>query len=505
MIRLLVAALVMAVLSPARGQVEFTDLYPQHTITEVQPMTGLVFWHNSGNHNTDVISLEFSYMLFDEVVQDSGVYNWDAVDAKLEAIAGRKHQAIFRFRYVYPGYETSVPDYILNRDDYHETVGNSEGKVTHFPDWTNEELKRFTLEFYTRFAERYGEDPRLAFIQVGFGLWAEYHIYDGPFTLGVTFPGKEFQEAFFHHLDTTFVHIPWSISVDAADDTYTPFVAKPELKEIRFGVFDDSFMHQYHSNWNEPNWNFFGRERYRTSPAGGEFSYYSNYDQAHVLDWPNGPYGTSFEKWAGDFHISYIMGNDQPRYQTMERIKEASMATGYRFKIVSLKTAVDTSVFEITNYGVAPIYYDAFIAVNGTRSPQSLKLLAPGDTLTCSVSADARDAAITIECDKLVPGQQIQFYGTQELPVVTVQDHRIGNGPLLYPNPVSRGGMVYLEGSPEGKALEYRVYDTLGKLALSGMTVPGQEAIPTGGLDGGIYFLRILGPQAISVNRFLVL
>ena len=28
------------------------------------------------------------------------------------------------------------------------------------------------------FAARYDDDPRIAFLQVGFGLWGEYHIYD---------------------------------------------------------------------------------------------------------------------------------------------------------------------------------------------------------------------------------------------------------------------------------------------------------------------------------------
>jgi len=169
--RLTIITLIFMVMATLYSQ-EFTDLFPDDVITDVQPMTGMVYWDNSGDHQTDVISLEFSYMLFDHVVKDSGVYNWDEVESKLNAIASRNHQAIFRFRYVYPGYETSVPDYILQRDDYHETVGKSEGKETHFPDWTNEELKRFTLEFYTRFAQRYDHDPRLAFIQVGFGLWA---------------------------------------------------------------------------------------------------------------------------------------------------------------------------------------------------------------------------------------------------------------------------------------------------------------------------------------------
>ena len=198
-IYLLLNLLLLFTVGTLRGQNNWRTVSVYSEITDVQPMTGIVFWNNSSRNNTDAISLEFSYMLFNQVVSDSGVYNWEEVDNKLSDIASRRHHAIFRFRYVYPGFETAVPDYIKNKADYKETVGKSEGKTTYFPDWTNEELKRFTLEFYTKFAERYDSDPRLAFIEVGFGLWAEYHIYSGPFILGVTFPGKEFQIKNFKH------------------------------------------------------------------------------------------------------------------------------------------------------------------------------------------------------------------------------------------------------------------------------------------------------------------
>jgi hypothetical protein len=504
-LKYLLSALFIVATLHIYSQVELKDIFLDNTITKVQPMTGIVFWDNSGDKNTDVISLEFSYMLYNKVVKDSGIYNWDIVENKLNAIAGRKHQVIFRFRYVYPGYETSVPEYILNREDYNETVGESEGKVTHFPDWTNEELKRFTLEFYTKFAERYDDDPRLAFIQVGFGLWAEYHIYDGPFILGKTFPSKEFQEEFFHHLDASFNNIPWSISIDAADDTYTPFAAKPELKNIKFGLFDDSFMHKNHSGYNTSCWNFFDRTRYKTSPAGGEFSYYSSYDQTHVLDFPDGPYGKPYETFANDFHITYMIGNDQPDYQTMERIKEASMASGYKFKIVRLQTASDTSVFEIMNYGVAPIYYDAYISVNGIRSPESLKLLAPGETKTYSVSAGAENAEITIECDKLVEGQEIQFYGTQELPVSLKDNFKQNSAGLLYPNPAIRGDIVYVTGNKKGELIKYSVYDGLGKLEMSNRSNLEAFIIDTGNLKKGLYFLKIENKDKIKTTKFLVL
>ena len=379
-------------------------------IENVQPMTGIVFWQGS-NTKTDAISMEFSYMLFNQIVKDSGIYNWHAVEQKLKDISSRNHQAIFRFRYTYVGEKTSVPAYIKKRSDYLETEGISEGQKTWFPDWTNSELQRFSLEFYTKFAEKYDHDPRIAFIQVGFGLWGEYHIYDGPFILGKTFPSREFQEDFLKHLSTVWIETPWSISIDAADNTYSPFADKPALLKLKFGNFDDSFMSQDHGGYNETSWNFFGKDRYKTSPAGGEFNYYTDYDQKHVLDYPNGSHGKSFESEASKFQITYMTGNDQPEYQSMERIKQASMATGYKFKIVSAKSSHKATVIEIRNIGVAPIYYDAYPAVNGVRSDKSLKYLAPGETKDFEIPAGGDKLLFSIECDRLVKGQSIDFEG----------------------------------------------------------------------------------------------
>jgi hypothetical protein len=109
-----------------------------------------------------------------------------------------------------------VPEYIKNISTYNETEGVSEGETTWFPDWTSNVLQGFVLDFYTAFASRYDNDPRLAFLQVGFGLCGEYHIYDGPMVLGSTFPLKEFQGLFIEHMASAFHSLKWSISIDAA-------------------------------------------------------------------------------------------------------------------------------------------------------------------------------------------------------------------------------------------------------------------------------------------------
>lgn len=490
------------------GFVGITKLFPQETgykdialytsITHVQPMTGIVLWsNNTPVNNTNSISLEFSYMLFNSVVSDSGVYNWTAVDDKLNDIASRKHQAIFRFRYVYPGQQTSVPDYIKNLPDYLETNGNSEGKSTWFPDWENSELQRFTLEFYQKFAERYDNDPRLAFIQVGFGLWGEYHIYDGPFILGKTFPSKEFQESFFHHLDTVFKNTPWSISIDAASDTYSPFSAKPALKDIKFGLFDDSFMHEEHSTYpgeyNMQSWLFFGQDRYKINPAGGEFSYYTDYDQEHVLD-PQGPYGRTFEDFAGQYHITYMIGNDQPDYQTMQRIKEAGIACGYRFKITSFKASSDSSIVEVTNTGIAPIYYDAFITVNGVRAEGSLKGLLNGETRVFKIPSGGDNPVLTIESDRLVPGQKIQYQGTVNTSLNDVFDKQ--EKPIVYK---SGDKIVVVNDSPDLPTLSLITMD--GRILIHEIK---SNTIDYSPCKKGVYLLKISYKDKSCVVKVLI-
>jgi len=469
---------------------EFSDIQIDSEITEVQPMTGIVLWTTSSHKNTDAISLEYSYMLFNEVVDENGDYDWQAVEDKLDDVTSRNHQAIFRFRYVYPGYETSVPDYIKNLPDYTETEGQSEGQTTWFPDWTHSELKNFTLEFYENFADKYDKDPRLAFVQVGFGLWAEYHIYDGPFILGETFPSKEFQTSFFEHLDTTFKETHFSISIDAADDTYSPFSANDDLKNIHFGLFDDSFMCEDHSGYNTSNWNFFDRDRYQHSPAGGEFSYYTDHDQQHVLD-PTGNFGTSYEGFAENFHISYMIGNDQPDYQTMERIKEASMASGYKFKLVSCKTSADSSKIEVKNVGIAPIYYDAYIAVNGVKANETLKFLQPGETKLYKIASGGSNPQITIECNRLVPSQEIQFEGTEDN-TTSIKKNKALTNVELFPSVLNRGEIlnIRINDYPENM-LNINIYDISGKNVYSKQLNPNSLSLNTGSFTNGIYILKV--------------
>jgi len=180
---------------------EFKAIPFQSKIENVQPMTGIVMWGDSKNSHSDAIQLEFSYLKYSDVVKGKDRYDWKVVEKILNRAKARKHQAVLRFWDTYPGKPSGMPAYFKNEPGYKMLTAESENRDTGFPDWSHAEPKKFVLEFYEKFAERYDNDPRLAFLEVGFGLWAEYHIYSGPEIPGKTFPGRTFQATFVQHMD----------------------------------------------------------------------------------------------------------------------------------------------------------------------------------------------------------------------------------------------------------------------------------------------------------------
>ena len=416
----------------------------QKSITHPQPMTGLVLWPEEAEERNQeygaTIQLEFSYCLPCKVVTGCAAdgtiqYDWSWFDNLLADVASRGHQLVARFRYEYPsGIDvdgqkgtTAVPDYIKQRSDYHETYASNAGGdgPTYYADWSCEELRRFTLQFYTDFAQRYAADNRLAFLEVGFGHWSEYHIYGTELELGTNFPSKDFQKQFFVHMSQVMTAIPWLVSIDAADDEYSPVVDDDEMMALRFGLFDDSFMHKNHEigskdGYNEECWNAIGQgTRWQTGVCGGEISYYSSKDQKNFLD-PNGLYGHTWPEQAAKYHITFMIANDAPRggVATPERFRDGSMATGYRFAITACETDGQSTRICITNRGIAPIYRDAWVAVGAVRSEQSLLGLLPGQELTITVAAPIETAAdgspldgskVSIVSDAILPAQSIEY------------------------------------------------------------------------------------------------
>jgi len=448
-------------------------------IETLEPMKGIVFWPDQAKSQKNLqsaISLEFSYCLPCAVVTgktgDKINYDWSSFEKLLDDIKSRGHQAIVRFRIEYPSATitnapnctegvkgaTAVPSYFLANSNYQETFSENPGGdgPTFYADWSSTALQSFYKQFYADFAAKYDKDPRIAFVQAGFGHWAEYHIYGTKLKLGTNFPSKDYQSEFLMHLDTLFVETPWSISIDAADNSYSPIAGNKTLLGLKFGLFDDSFMHKEHDisqgdgdnsyspiagnktllglkfglfddsfmhkehdisqgdGDNEKNWQTMGTDRWQTSPAGGEISYYEDKDQKEFLN-PAGLYGVTWEDAASKYHMTYIIDNDAPegKFATKSRVYEASSYAGYKFEVTGFAVNKISAAVRVKNVGIAPLYHNAYVTVNGVRSDKSLKGLLPSEEATFTVAGlkigDSETPKLTITGDKLLENATIPY------------------------------------------------------------------------------------------------
>lgn len=417
--RIMIIALVAAVAGYMSGQT--AGAAP----TDEVALKGIVLWPHQARNRLDLsaaISLEFAYALPSDVVSGTNatgalVCDWSRFDALLDDIASRGHQAIIRFRYAYPGEKTggvrgatAVPAFVKGTPGYKETfAANPEGDgPTYYPDWSCPALEDFTLSFYKAFAARYDADPRLAFVQTGFGHWAEYHTSGTKTQLGKNFPTIDFQRRFLALLAKSFVETPWMISIDAADDERSP-AACLASEGMSFGLFDDSFMCKKHDvvngkgGWNERNWKSFGADHWKRAPHGGEISYYSSRDQREFLN-PKGLYGTTWAQAAVKYHMTFVIANDSPDgpFATPERFRAAARECGPELVATAVKQEKDGVAVTVTNRGVAPPYHDIGLTVGGKSAAGSLKGLLPGESRVLFAKGAPLDGALLLVSKKLL-------------------------------------------------------------------------------------------------------
>lgn len=392
-------------------------------------MKGLVLWRDCAAERPDLssaISLEYAYCLPCDVASGGAAdgtvrYDWRRIERILDDMASRRHQAVLRFRYVYPGMKlggvrgaTAVPRFIKSRADYKETFAKNPGGdgPTFYPDWSCKALEDFTLDFYRAFARRYDQDSRLAFLQVGFGHWAEYHTYGTKLMPGRNFPTVDFQRRFFRMMSEEMRLTPWMVSIDSAarEDGYSPAVALCAAG-MTFGLFDDSFMCAGHEiasgdGDNELNWNAFGPGHWKRAPHGGEISYYRRSDQRDFLG-PRGIHGVTWSRAAAKYHMTFVIANDAPegRFATRGRFLAAQDECGYRLAVRSEAQTKDGLSVTVVNEGVAPFYFPATLSHGGRRAAGTLKGILPGEARAFVVPGAQPGAALEIVSPKFLGGK----------------------------------------------------------------------------------------------------
>ena len=98
------------------------------------------------------------------------------------------------------------------------------------------------------------------------------------------------------------------------------------------------------------------------------------------------------------------------KYATVERFREAGIASGYSFRVSNCRTNGSETRLTVSNQGIAPIYRDAYFAIGNVQSDISLRGLLPGKGLDIVIPAALVDADdLQIFSPYILPTQKIEF------------------------------------------------------------------------------------------------
>lgn len=330
------------------------------------PLAGFVPF--AGTNSSMPHSMEWFYLPVNAVVEGPGTYNWTQLETQLNTIAGRGHQAVFRFYLDYPGKASGIPAYLTGSGLTTRSYSDYENRgASVSPNYDDPRLVSALENFIAAFGTRYDGDPRIGFIQMGLlGFWGEWH----------TFPhsGDAGKENWFASAATQ----------KRILEGYTKAFKKTKLqvrypdavnKNMNVGYHDDSFAVQTLPGI---GWHFVDKLRqtgttnkWLTQPVGGELRVEI---QNCIFDTPmrcpviEPGADNDFAGSVAATHASWLLNHYafSPGYtgQSLSNAKAASQSMGYRFQATAFSVAQDAASgqselnVQVRNVGVAPFYYD---------------------------------------------------------------------------------------------------------------------------------------------------
>lgn len=309
-------------------------------------------------------SLEFFYLPLAGVQTGYTDFDWSSLERKLDGIAGRGHQAVFRFYLDYPNLPSGLPQFLRNVPvhDY-DDWGNGVNARSVSPDYQNTDLRRALTNFVAALGARYDGDPRVGFVTAGLlGFWGEWHTY--PYN-GIDRPTNWFA--------------PTTVQREVLDAYAAAFRVTPlllrepkpgvNISARRLGFHDDSFAY---STLGPEAWHFwpviksYGLANvWRTQPIGGEI-------RPELWDciWSEpscAPPGQQFLACVETTHASWLLDSGTFKGITganRDRALAGARRLGYELYASSVEMPQWAAVgglvriaVTVTNTGVAPFYF----------------------------------------------------------------------------------------------------------------------------------------------------
>jgi len=396
------ALLALLCLLPRIQAAADTLTYPASEDVLVNPYIGNAVWANETNDHEQPFTLVYADLTWAEFEPEQGVYDFASFEKENQFALWRaqgKH-VILRFVLDMPGQKDhrDIPDWLYDLIGGDGTAYRSSYGKGFSPNYENELLIQAHAEAIAALGERYGDDPLIAYVQLGsLGHWGEWHLHQ---KLGLM-PAEDIRNQYV---------LPY---IDAFPNAFLmmrrPFAV---AAEYGLGLFNDTAGEinstQQWLGWIENGGDYESDggtdalvpmpDAWQTAPIGGELSTSIGREELlrDLFSQTLSLFVSSHTSWIGPGSFADIKagGKDQAALDLI------NLTIGYRLRVSQSSFEQTASggllvTLDWTNDGIAPFYFPWQPALlltdamgNRTVLPLDLSLIdiLPGQTVSVSVT-----------------------------------------------------------------------------------------------------------------------
>lgn len=329
--------------------------------------------------------LAHANLIWSELEPTKGNYAFTEIERKINLALWKEKgvKLVIRVILDYPGDQShmDIPKWLYEETGRRGTAYNTEYGKGFSPDYTNPVLIRYHRELIKRLAERYNNNPMIAFVEMGsVGHWGEWHTYDGEqLSKHIAFPKRVISNQYVQPYIDYFsdkplmMRRPHEIALQNGMGLFND----------AFGVREstvDGFLNWYtngYTNWltdeEEPAMPDF----WTKAPSGGEFAGASDLFSDGSIE--------EVIQEAKLTHVSW-MGPNAPSQEPaggplQSNIDRFLTTIGYRFVISEESHEEEVKAggtlkikLNVSNRGVAPFYFNWPLELSLTDSAGVVKV-----------------------------------------------------------------------------------------------------------------------------------
>ena len=314
-------------------------------------------------------SLVYANFTWADLEPEKGHYDFDGIEKKFRLSYWKKKNIKLIFRVVLdtPRDEKhkDIPEWLYKEINKDGTWYEHEWGKGFSPNYSNKKLIAYHEQLIKKLAERYNNDPEIAFIEIGsIGHWGEFHTLqqDGIY---IPFPKLPVVETYVNQYTENFdqkillMRRPYQIAIDSKMGLFNDmFGKKPDTVDEFW-----EWVTKGYTSWltKEKNPSMTGYWRY--APTGGEF--------APTDHWEDYFSQTKFDSTMDQLkltHVSWLGPSSPADYskngKLSSNINKFLSKVGYHFQLVkeihqeNTKAGASTELLmDWENSGVAPFYY----------------------------------------------------------------------------------------------------------------------------------------------------